>query len=97
MFSSVLNFFKKGPAEQENPRASNNEESIDEFLKNSSQEQEKIAKLDIKPEVSAYFLSLEELGSRLIKLGTDSEFEELVKLGYEKRAELFWEKLNKWK
>lgn len=94
-----MNFFSKKPAAQEEKAPANQqkEDGIDEFLKNTTTEQEAIAKLDIKPEVSAYFLSLEELGSRQIKLETDEEAKDLIQLGVNKRQELFWEKLKNWR
>lgn len=95
-----MNFFKK-PQEtakkEESSQKSANDDSLNEFLKSTSAQQEEISKAEIKPENSAYFVSLEELGPRMLKIESDKDAQELINLGTDKRIELFLEKFKDWK
>ncbi len=103
MFSSMMNLFKKPQTTQETAKKeessqkSTSDDSMSEFLKTSSAQQEAISKVEIKSEVSAYFVSLEELGPRMLKIESEKDAQELVSLGIDKRIDLFMEKLKNWK
>jgi len=104
MFSSVLNFFKKPQTSQEPAKKEENtknpssgDDSYNEFLKSSSSQQEAISKFEVKSEVSAYFISLEELGPRQVKVESENECQEMLNYSIEKRMEIYLEKLKNWK
>jgi len=102
MFSSMLNFFKKAEPEKkegEEKKTKDGEETMEEFLKNSTSEENTKGLTDIKPEASAFFLSAEEMEDRRIHTDTDesSEIRELLALPVEKKLELFHERLKNWK
>ena len=98
----MLSFFKKPKEDEkskeisEENKQNNNEEGIDEFIKKSTSE-ESNSKLELKPEASSYFVSLNEGEDRKIFSLPVIQANELISLGYEKRLEIFLDKLKNWK
>ena len=96
----MLNYFtnsNEGESKKdEELKLQTKEGSMNEFLINSKKD-DKLHKSEIKKDASAYFTSLNECEERRIISLSHTQADHLIRQGYEKRLEIFLERIKKWK
>jgi hypothetical protein len=92
MFSSVLNFFGKKKEEPSSDNYNSETKKIEEFIKTTEE-----AKVEVvKPEASAYHLSLKEFGPRQLVVDSSEERKEFMNWDDELRLSEFLKRLKDW-